>query len=155
MRGPSIRLAAIAVAVAVLGAADALANGFGGSESPPARIPLPAHDYRAIVEDQSGTRVEVTQVTFNGEVFLYGTFGEGQVTVPFDTIQIARIEPTDTDGKRIAFVTLKDGSSVRMTVEADQPTYGRTVFGTYSIPIEKVRQIEFLGDTAPAPVPAP
>ena len=151
MSAASRRLLVLAALVLGVGSADALANGFGGSDSPPARIPVPAHDYRAIVEDASGTRVECTQITYDGEVFLYGNYGEGQVTVPFDKVTIARIEPSDTEGKKIAFVTMKDGTTVRFVIDGDTLAYGKTAFGTYSIAIERVRSIEILGDTPVTP----
>lgn len=126
-----------------LGAVPALANGFGFGDAPPSRIPIPARSFAAVVEDQSGVKVSVTDVTYNGEVFLYGLLGEAQVTIPFEKIREVRIEPTNTVTKRIAFIVLDDGSNVQVVVESDTPTYGRTTFGTYSIPVEKVRRIEF------------
>ena len=121
----------------------ALANGFGGSEAPPARIPVPAREHRAIIEDQSGVRIEVTQVSLDGEVFIFGRIGEGQATVPFDKIKEVRFEPTSAQEFRVALVSLRDGGSVRLQVKHDVPAYGRTAFGTYSIIIEKIRRIEF------------
>jgi hypothetical protein len=121
----------------------AFANGFGGSDAPPARIPVPAREHRAIVEDQSGVRVEVTQVSLDGEVFVFGRIGEGQATVPFDKIKDVRFEPTSTPEFRVALITLRDGGSVRLQVKHDVPAYGRTAFGTYSIAIDKIRRIEF------------
>ncbi len=121
----------------------ALANGFGGSDAPPSRIPVPAKPYAATIEDQSGIRIELTEVTFNGEVFIYGLFGQGQSTVPFDRIADVRIEPSAEPEKRVATIRLVDGSTVNLTIEDDILTYGRAKFGNYSIPVEKLRKIEF------------
>ena len=132
------------IALGLLVAGSALATGFGGSDAPPARIPVPAHDYTAVVEDQSGTRVSVSQVSYNGEVFVYGMLGEGKATVPFETIREVRFEPSGTEGKLVAFIVLKEGGqSVKLLVDSDVPAYGRTAFGTYSITVDKVRKIEF------------
>jgi hypothetical protein len=95
------------------------------------------------VEDQSGVTVEVTQVSYNGEVYLYGLFGDGQVTVPFENLQEVRFEPSNEPGKRVAFAALRDGSSVRVLVEEDIPAYGKTSFGTYQITVDKIRRISF------------
>ncbi len=141
MRRGLVAFVALGLALGAVG--PALANGFGMGDAPPSRIPIPAKSFAAVVEDQSGVRVSVTDVTYNGEVFLYGTFGEAQVTIPFDRIREVRIEPTNTVTKRVAFVVLADGTNVQVIVESDTPTYGRTSFGTYSIPVEKVRRIEF------------
>lgn len=55
--------------------------GFGGGDAP-TRIPVPAEDFSATVEDLSGTTVEVTDLTFDGEVHVAGRMGEGTVAVP-------------------------------------------------------------------------
>lgn len=140
MRKKAVGFAAVVVGLLAVGPVFA---GSFGSDAPPARIPIPAHDYAAVVEDQSGTRVDVTQVSYNGEVFIYGNLGQGQITVPFDTIKEVRFEPSTETGKRIAFVTLKDGQSVKLIVEFDVPAYGKTAFGSYSIEVDKISRISF------------
>lgn len=131
-------------------AGPVLAGGFG-SGAPPSRIPIPAKVFHATVEDLSGTRVAVTEVTYNGEVFVYGNVGEGQATVPFENIATVRFEPTGDTERRIALVTLKDGSHVKLGVEADTLAYGRTTYGTYAIAVEKIYKIEFTGSVESAP----
>ncbi len=143
MRNVPASILVLLLAVAVSSAGVSWASGFGGSDAPPARIPVPARDFRATVEDQSGVRIVVSQISFDGEVFLFGRIGEGQATVPFEKIKDARFEPAPTAEHRIAFVTLTDGSTTRLQVAHDVPTYGKTSFGTYSIPVDKLRKIEF------------
>lgn len=139
------RAATIALLFGLLGAGAALANGFAGlgGDAPPARIPVPAKDFSATLHDQAGTVVSVSKATFDGEVFLFGSLGEGQATVPFERIRDVRIEPSDTSGKVVAFVTLRDGNTVSVVVEGETPCYGATAFGNYRIPVEKLRKIEF------------
>ena len=124
----------------------ALANGFGGfgEDAPPARIPVPAEDFRAVLTDQKGVTVEVTQATFDGEVFVHGKLGEGVATVPFERIASVRVEPSQEEDHVVAFVTLTDGTSVSLSVAAEVPCYGRTAFGNYRVPFDKLRKIEFL-----------
>ena len=121
-----------------------LATGFGG-DSPPTRIPVPARVFSAVVEDLSGTSVEITRVSFNGEVYLYGLVGEGQVSVPFEKISTVRVELMQDEGKRVALATLTTGETVRLVVESDLPWYGDAVFGHYKIDVAKVRKITFKG----------
>lgn len=130
--------------LAFLGLAPALAvaTGFGG-DNPPSRIPIPAKDYSAKVEDQGGVVVEVDRVTWNGEVFLYGNVGAAQVTVPFDGIRTVEILPSTVQGKRKARVSLRTGESVEIQVNDDTPCYGRTKFGNYSIEAEEIRFVTF------------
>lgn len=118
-----------------------LAMDLGGDT--PTRIPVPSAEFSATVEDVSGTIMEVTHVTFDGDVYLAGMIGEAQVAVPFEKIATVRVEPTNDETRRVALATLKDGSTVRVVVERDVPCYGAAVFGNYKIDIEKVRKISF------------
>jgi hypothetical protein len=127
---------------ALIAPALALATGFG-SDNPPSRIPIPAKDFSARVEDHGGTVVSVDRVTWNGEVFLYGTIGAAQVTVPFDRITRVAILPHAEAGKRTAKVTMTDGEIVEIAVNDDTPCYGRTRFGNYAIEAEDIRFVTF------------
>lgn len=128
--------------LACLFAMPALATGFG-SDAPPSRIPIPARDYKVTVEDHGGTVLEVDRVTFNGEVFLYGSIGAAQVTVPFDKILRVEFVADPKDDHRKATAWTKDGQSISMLVDDDLPCYGRTKFGNYSIEVEDIRRITF------------
>lgn len=120
----------------------AVATGFGGDD-PPSRIPIPAKDFSATVEDHGGVVVEVDRVTWNGEVFLYGNLGAAQVTVPFGDIRTVEILPSETVGKRSAKITMRSGDVLTIQVNDDTPCYGRTRFGNYAIEAEKIRLVTF------------
>ena len=100
-------------------------------------------NFTATVEDTSGTVVSVERVTYNGEVFLYGNLGEAQVTIPFERITEARVEPHPDKDKVKVMAVLKDADPVTIVVEHDMPCYGATPFGNYKIEVEKVRRITF------------
>jgi hypothetical protein len=137
-----MRRLVVAVLGSVLMAGTAMATGFGGSDAP-TRIPVPARAFSATVEDRSGTTVEVTKATFDGEVFLFGLLGEGQASVPFERIREVRFEPTEEPGELVAFAVLNEGSPVRLVVEDDTPCYGETSFGLYRIEVKHIRRIVF------------
>jgi hypothetical protein len=118
-----------------------LATGFGSDA--PTRIPVPAKVFQATVEDVSGTTVSVTRVSFDGEVSLVGRVGEGQVAIPFEKIHSVRIDVAGEASDRIALVSLRDGSSVRVVVDRDTPCYGDAAWGHYRIEVEKLRKITF------------
>ena len=129
----------------------ASANGFG-SDNPPARIPVPAKVFSAVVEDRGGTQLAVTRISYSGEVFLYGTFGAAQVTVPFDSIRDAVFEDGGGEGKRIAVITSTTGQTMRITVKDDVLCYGKTEFGNYQIEVRDLRrisQITLISDKVP------
>lgn len=128
--------AGLAVAVPVL------ANGVMGSDAP-SRIPTPAKVFTASFEDVGGTVVDASKVTFNGEVFVYGRYGAGQVTVPFERISEVRIEKARDPLKRTAVITLlAGGEPVRVELDDDTPWYGRTRFGNYKIEVRDVRVVK-------------
>lgn len=130
---------------ASIGAAHA--TGFGGSDAP-TRIPVPARVFRATVEDVAGTIVEVSRVTFDGEVHVVGKVGEGQAAVHFERIAELTVEPTGDDGTRLVFVKLRepgpDGSDrVKVVVEHDVPCYAEASFGNYRIDVDRIRRVTF------------
>ena len=130
-------LAALALTVSVPVAANLV-----GGDAGPSRIPIPARDFQAVVEDRTGTVVEVDRITYNGEVYVYGKLGVAQVSVQFDDIATVRFEPNEEDGKVVAFVTTTDGQNVRLLVDDDTPCYGQTTFGYYQIEAQDIRKIE-------------
>lgn len=133
----------LVAAIGVLAGAQALANGFGSSDAPPSRIPVPAKDVMGTIEDLSGTRIDLTKLTWNGEVFVYGKLGLAQATIPFEKIKVVRIEPSSEVNQRVAFVELKEGGTVALTVEHDLTVYGASAFGNTSITLDKLSRIEF------------
>lgn len=140
----SRRLQLLVLAGALAAPAIAVATGFGG-DNPPSRIPVPARDFSASVEDHGGVVVDVDRVTWNGEVFLYGTIGAAQVTVPFEKIRSIAFTPGTEKDKRTATVTPTEGAPITLQVNEDTPCYGRTRFGNYSIEAEQIRYVTFRG----------
>ncbi len=137
----SVRPSIVLVGLALLPAV-AIATGFG-SDNPPSRIPVPARNFAATVEDHGGVVVEVERVTWNGEIFFYGTIGAAQVTVPFESVRSAAFKPSAAAGKREAIFTLRSGETVQIRVDDDTPCYGRTRFGNYAIEADQIRSIRF------------
>jgi hypothetical protein len=144
MRGP-VRAAlwTLTLAVGALTAGVGVAGGFGLGGDAPARIPVPAREFSATVEDAAGVEITVRRVTFNGEVFFYGQLGEAQVTVPFENVAEARIEPSDEAGRVVLFAVLRDGGTARIVVEDDMPCYGEAPFGNYRLDIGRLRRLAF------------
>lgn len=135
-------------ATLLVGGSFALANGFGG-DNPPSRIPVPARDFSATVVDKGGTVAEVSKVTWNGEVFVYGNLGDAQVTVPFEKVATVTVEGHADPKKRTAVVTMTSGESVRLSVDDDLLCYGRTSYGNYSIEAKHIGTVTLRGLTAP------
>lgn len=123
-----------------LASAPAFAWGFGGA-GPPTRVPVPSRVLHAAATDSGGTTVELTSVSFDGEILLFGTLGKAQVAIELE--RVATIDFSDgPDGDhRLATAHLVDGSDAKVIVKADLPLYGRAVFGNYRLYAEDLRQL--------------
>jgi hypothetical protein len=121
-----------------------LAMGGGDSEGP-TRIPEPGADYRVRLTDQEGARVELTAFAIDGQTFVLGQVGQGQVAVPFERVR--SVEINNKGGQLKAKVALKDGEPVELVVKAALKATGKTSYGNFRIPLGEVRAVEFLGLT--------
>ncbi|MEQ1507526.1 MAG: hypothetical protein ABMB14_35175 [Myxococcota bacterium] len=128
------------ILLAGIGPGSAQAGLFGSDA--PGRIPVPAQVFRAEVEDVTGVVVAIDRVTFDGEVYLFGTVGKATVTVPFDRLVEVAVRTGPDEDHRIAVATTSDGATVEVVVEADRPLYGRAVFGNYRIEASDVRRVK-------------
>ncbi len=144
--------AAVAAGLAglvALAAVPVLAGGLTGGDAP-SRIPVPARVFTATFEDMGQTTVPASRVTFAGEVFVFGQFGAGQVTVPFEKISEVVVEKAKDDLHRTLVVRLRDGSEpVRIIVDDDAVWWGRTRFGNYKIEVRDLARVR--GFTAEKP----
>jgi sporulation protein YlmC with PRC-barrel domain len=123
-----------------------LLMGMGGGDSEgPTRIPEPSADYRVRLTDQEGARVELTAFAIDGQTFVLGQVGQGQVAVPFERVKA--VEMNSKGGQLKAKVALKDGEPVEMAVKAALKATGKTSYGNFRIPMGEVRAVEFLGMT--------
>jgi len=132
-------LSTLCVLLGVAWSVPAAAGLFGGG--PPGRIPIPAAEFSATVEDVGGTSLVIERMSFDGEVFLFGTVGKAQVTFPFATLQTATFLPGDDEDHRVVEVTDRAGTTLRVVVKADRKLTGRTAFGNYRIEAADIRRI--------------
>lgn len=141
----------LALALTAVLTGPVLANGVMGGDSPPTRIPIPASHHKVLVEDIGGVSTRVSNASFDGQVFLYGRVGEADVSVPFEKIREVRFEKGSSASKVLAYVILRSEERVRVELDEEVPCYGETSFGLYRIPVEKIRRIEFIASSTPAP----
>lgn len=120
----------------------AIANGFGGSDAP-TRIPVPARVFEATFRDLAGTEIVANRFTWNGEVYIQGRLGDGWISVPFERVAEATVEPTGTDDEAAVKITLHDGSTTTLVVDDDTPCYGETKAGLYMIEVGNLRSLRF------------
>lgn len=142
MRQPTSSTARLVIAallcVSVVGSAHGM-GGFGGSRESGA----PARDYRGVLTDADGHRMEVTRLTVGGDTMLEGELGRGRLRIPFDNIASIRFSPVENDRDRVrADVALREGEPVSILVRSSTTFYGQTPGGAYQIRARDLRSVE-------------
>ena len=114
-------------------------GGFGGNRD----SGLPARDFRAVLTDADGTRMEVDRFTAGGEASLEGELGRGRLRVPFDNVRSIAFERVDGERERVrARITLREGEPVSLMVRGSTTFYGQTPGGASQIRARDLRSIE-------------
>jgi hypothetical protein len=115
-------------------------GGFGGGRDQG----LPARDFKAVLTDVDGHRMEVTRVTAGGDVSLEGELGRGRLRVPFDNIARITFKAADERDRVRADVELREGEPVALTVRSSTTFYGKVPGGAYQIRARDLKTIELV-----------
>jgi hypothetical protein len=125
----------LAAAVPLLGM-----GGLGGR--PQGTAPKPEENIRALIVDRAGVRTEVRQFSLEGNVFLDGRRGDGQMTVFFKNLRgitFGRVEGEVVSAE----LHYNNGETLRLNVRKRRVFYGDTRYGTFQIRAGNIRKIEF------------
>ena len=129
------------LAVSVLSLGLLGMGGFGGNRD----SGLPARDFRAVLTDVDGTRMEVDRFTAGGDASLEGELGRGRLRVPFDNVRSIGFERVDGERERVrARITLGEGEPATLLVRGSTTFYGQTSAGAYQIRARDLRSIEIV-----------
>ena len=129
------------LALAVLSLGLLGMGGLGGNRD----SGLPAHDFKAVLTDVDGTRMEVDRLTAGGDTSLEGEIGRGRLRVPFDNVSGITFEPLAGERERVrAKIALREREPVVLTVRGSTTFYGQTPGGAYQIRARDLRSIELL-----------
>jgi len=129
------------LAVSVLSLGLLGMGGFGGNRD----SGLPARDFRAVLTDVDGTRMEVDRFTAGGDASLEGELGRGRLRVPFDNVRSIGFERVDGERERVrARITLGEGEPATLLVRGSTTFYGQTAAGAYQIRARDLRSIEIV-----------
>jgi hypothetical protein len=129
------------LAVSVLSLGLLGMGGFGGNRD----SGLPARDFRAVLTDVDGTRMEVDRFTAGGDGSLEGELGRGRLRVPFDNVRSIAFERVDGERERVrARITLGEGEPATLLVRGSTTFYGQTPAGAYQIRARDLRSIEIV-----------
>ena len=129
-------LALAALSVGLLGM-----GGLGGGRD----SGLPARDFRAVLTDVDGNRIDVDRLSAGGDTSLEGDLGRGQLRVPFDNIGSVSFERLEGERERVrAKIALREREPVVLTVRGSTTFYGQTPGGAFQIRARDLRSIEIM-----------
>jgi hypothetical protein len=115
----------------------------GGGPTPIDKIPVPAKNFSAGVLDRLGVQTNLQSFSFEGKIFLVGTYGSASITIPFE--KISEIQVQGPEGSEIGFrVILRDQKTVQVKVDKRAKFFGKTEFGTYQIEAKDLKSIQIL-----------
>ena len=121
----------------------ALLMGMGNlGGTPEGTIPKTSENIRAQLVDRLGVSNELTRFSMDGNVFLEGRRGEGQMSVFFRDLKEVSFGPLSGNDVT-ADLLLKSGKRVQLKVNKSAIFYGDTGSGTYNISAGDVKRIVF------------
>lgn len=107
----------------------------------PADIPVPKKNFDVILVDSEDNRMELSNFSCDGEVYIKGMLGKAQSIVSFEKISTISFSIVETG--LIGSLTLKDGKEVILKIKKPLPFYGKTDFGNFIIRAEDIKSITF------------
>lgn len=118
--------------------------GMGMFGQPAARQEAPITEQRfdATVEDLEGVVVQVTHVSYDGELYLPVYQGKGLVTISFQKIRAFEMGTKDK-ARREVKITFQDETSGMFWVDEDLLFLGKVPYGTYQIQAKDILRLEF------------
>jgi len=116
-------------------------GGLGGP-APVEKIPVPEKNFNARTVDREGVQTSLSQVSFEGKVFLMGKRGDATVTIPFE--KISNLDITGQQGNEVlSVVSLRDKGKIEIKVDKSSKFYGKADFGTFQIECKDLKSISF------------
>ena len=114
-------------------------GGLGGT-APVEKIPVPEKNFNARTIDRGGVQTSLSQVSFEGKLFLVGKRGDGTVTIPFE--KISHLDITGQEGNQaLSVVSLRNQEKIEVKVDKSSKFYRKVDFGTFQIEIKDLKSI--------------
>ena len=116
-------------------------GGLGGP-TPVEKIPVPEKNFNARAIDREEIQTSLSQVSFEGKVFLVGKRGEATVTIPFE--KISHLDISGQQGNEVlSVVSLRNQEKIEVRVDKSSKFYGKADFGTFQIECKDLKSISF------------
>ena len=118
--------------------------GMGMFGQPAAReeVPVTEERFDATVEDLEGVVVQVTHVSYDGELYLPVFRGKGLVTIPFRKIRAFELAEKQQSRREVK-VSFQDETSETFWMDEDILFLGKVAYGTYQIQAKDMLRLEF------------
>jgi hypothetical protein len=134
-----MRLAIIGI---IISAFFLLGMGSMDQTDKPGEIPHPDKEVTVNISDVEGQSLNLTRFSLNGQAFLTGKLGAGQVAIPLEQVRVISLSP---NGKEVlAKLDMVDGSHLNVQMEKGMTVYGKIKYGTYKITLDRLKKIEIL-----------
>jgi hypothetical protein len=119
--------------------------GMGMFGQPAAReeVPFTEERFDATVEDLEGVVVDLTHVSYDGELYLPVYRGMGLVTIPFGKIRSFEVGEKQKSRREVT-VSFRDETRETFWVDEDLLFLGKVSYGTYQIQAKDILRLEFV-----------
>ena len=124
--------------------AGAVLTGMGDLGGIPAgTVPKTDENIKAQIVDRSGVSTELSNFSMDGQIFLDGRRGDGQMNIFFR--ELREMSFGKVSGEEVPVdLLLKSGSRLQLNVRKRTLFYGDTGYGAYRIPARDVSRIVFI-----------
>ena len=132
------------VSAALLVSAIVLLTARGGNGGGLEKAPRVDKNFKVVVTDASGKKIEGEKFSWEGRIHFAGYMGLAQVTMPFERVKELTVgEKKDRRVKVTARLT--DGTETVFDIDSDARIYGESGFGSFMLTMEEIKSISFRG----------
>jgi hypothetical protein len=132
------------LSVALLVSAIVLLTAMGGKGGGFEKAPRVDKNFKVVVTDASGNKIEGEKFSWEGRIHFAGYMGLAQVTMPFERVKELTVgEKKDRKVKVTARLT--DGTETVFDIDSDARIYGEASFGSFMLTMEEIKSISFRG----------
>jgi hypothetical protein len=116
--------------------------GMFGQPAAREEVPVTKERFDATVEDLEGVVVQLTHVSYDGELYLPVYRGKGLVTIPFRKIRSFELGEKEQSRREVK-VSFRDETRETFWMEEDILFLGSVSYGTYQIQAKDILRLEF------------
>jgi AcrR family transcriptional regulator/predicted DNA-binding transcriptional regulator AlpA len=91
------------------------------------------------VRDLKGVVVHIKDILIGGNSYFTGILGEGEIRVSMR--DVVRIQMRKSEEVLRAVVSIRNGEQITLNIDGRVPVSGKSMFGEYSIPLERISDI--------------